>query len=73
MTPGPDSTTTTADGGLTRGPRQLTEWLRGRLGRESSLGWATEIEREAKTSGAPAIDLFFTFYDEYRAAHPRPA
>ncbi|MGY0068595.1 hypothetical protein ACWZEH_17640 [Streptomyces sp. QTS137] len=46
----------------------FTDWLRGRLGRESALRWATEIEREAEAAGVPAVELFFSLLDEYRAA-----
>lgn len=45
----------------------FSEWLWKRLGRHSSLGWATEIEREASTSGCASIDEFFALLDEYRA------
>ncbi|MEU6272708.1 hypothetical protein ABZ871_09860 [Streptomyces populi] len=48
----------------TQGP--FAEWLWQRLGRHSPLGWATEIEREARTVGTPAIELFFALFDEYR-------
>lgn len=34
----------------------FAEWLWKRLGRHSSLGWAAEIEREAKASNTPAVD-----------------
>ncbi|MFJ1981576.1 hypothetical protein [Streptomyces albogriseolus] len=49
----------------TQGP--FVEWLWHRLGRHSPLGWATEIEREAEATGVPAIELFFSLFDEYRA------
>ncbi|WP_252536944.1 hypothetical protein [Streptomyces sp. RO-S4] len=45
----------------------FAEWLCRRLGRHSSLGWAAQIEREAEAAGVPAIELFFSFFDEYRA------
>ncbi|MCF3136665.1 hypothetical protein IPZ69_41415 [Streptomyces olivochromogenes] len=48
----------------TQGP--FAEWLWRRLGRSSPLGWATEIEREARAAGTPAVELFFTLFDEYR-------
>ncbi|MFF7204151.1 hypothetical protein [Streptomyces sp. NPDC008141] len=43
------------------------QWLCHRNGYESSLGWATQIEREAETAGTPAIELFFSLLDQYRA------
>ncbi|MBT2410249.1 hypothetical protein J7I94_06705 [Streptomyces sp. ISL-12] len=46
----------------------FTTWLHTRLDRNSSLTWATEIEREAEATGVPAMGLFFTFLDEYLAA-----
>ena len=53
----------------TQGP--FAEWLWQRLGRHSSLGWAVEIEREAQEAGVPAVELFFSLFDEYRReAHP---
>ncbi|WP_445524513.1 hypothetical protein [Streptomyces cyslabdanicus] len=48
----------------TQGP--FAEWLWQRLGRHSSLGWAVEIEREAEKAGVPAVELFFSLFDEYR-------
>ncbi|MGP2437414.1 hypothetical protein [Streptomyces sp. JW3] len=45
----------------------FTHWLHRRLGRDSSLTWAAEIEREAQTAGVPAMDLFFELLDDYRA------
>ncbi|MFF4835655.1 hypothetical protein [Streptomyces sp. NPDC001315] len=54
----------------TQGP--FAEWLWQRLGRHSPLGWATEIEREARTAGTPAIELFFALFDEYRREHQSP-
>jgi hypothetical protein len=48
----------------TQGP--FAEWLWQRLGRHSSLGWAVEIEREAREAGVPAVELFFGLWDEYR-------
>ncbi|MCT7352566.1 hypothetical protein N4P33_10315 [Streptomyces sp. 15-116A] len=45
---------------------RFAHWLWQRLGRHSSLGWATEIEREAQQLDVPAIELFFTLLDEYR-------
>ncbi|MDT6986922.1 hypothetical protein ACFSUJ_07700 [Streptomyces lusitanus] len=53
----------------TQGP--FTEWLWHRLGRESPLSWATEIEREAEATGVPAIELLFRLFDEYRADRDR--
>ncbi|MFZ4189295.1 hypothetical protein [Streptomyces pseudogriseolus] len=52
--------------------RPFAEWLWHRLGRNSSLGWATEIEREAETAGVPAVELFFSLFGECRA-DPRPS
>ncbi|MCL7380097.1 hypothetical protein [Streptomyces sp. 35G-GA-8] len=48
---------------------RFSEWLCQRLSRQSSLGWATEIEREAEQAGIPAMEMFFEFLDEFRAAH----
>ncbi|BCL21845.1 hypothetical protein ACPCBX_34405 [Streptomyces tuirus] len=45
-----------------------SEWLGQRLGRHSCLGWAVEIEREAELAGRPAMEMFFEFLDEFRAA-----
>ncbi|MFJ2947529.1 hypothetical protein ACIO8H_07775 [Streptomyces sp. NPDC087226] len=50
---------------------QFAEWLWQRLGHHSSLGWAVEIEREAEAAGVPAVELFFSLLDEYRADHSR--
>ncbi|MFC5214511.1 hypothetical protein [Streptomyces coerulescens] len=52
--------------------RPFSEWLCRRLGRESSLGWATEIEREAERSGRPAMEMFFEFLDEFRGLDHQP-
>ena len=46
---------------------RFSEWLCQRLGRQSSLGWATEIEREAEQYGRPAMEMFFELLDEFRA------
>ncbi|MFC8512814.1 hypothetical protein [Streptomyces sp. NPDC057257] len=46
--------------------RPFSQWLCQRLGRQSSLGWATEIEREAEQAGRPAMEMFFEFLDEFR-------
>ncbi|WP_329292322.1 hypothetical protein [Streptomyces pseudovenezuelae] len=48
-------------------PSRFSEWLCQRQGRPSSLGWATEIEREAERSGRPAMEMFFELLDEFRA------
>ncbi|EMF29539.1 hypothetical protein H114_08261 [Streptomyces gancidicus BKS 13-15] len=53
----------------TRGP--FVEWLWHRIGRESPLSWATEIEREAEAAGVAAVELFFSFLDEFRADRDR--
>lgn len=45
----------------------FAEWLWQRLGRSSPLGWAVEIEREAEAANRPAVELFFSLLDEYRA------
>ncbi|QDO39859.1 hypothetical protein FNV62_18260 [Streptomyces sp. RLB3-17] len=50
----------------------FAEWLWKRLGRHSSLGWAAEIEREAEASNTPAVELFFSLLDEYRAERGQP-
>ncbi|MEU4094893.1 hypothetical protein [Streptomyces sp. NPDC026673] len=47
--------------------RPFAEWLWRRNGRHSPLGWAVEIEREAQESETPAIELFFSLLDQYRA------
>ncbi|MGW3337044.1 hypothetical protein ACWDCL_06100 [Streptomyces sp. NPDC001009] len=61
----------------------FSDWLWQRLGRESSLGWAVEIEREAERAHRPAMEMFFELLDEFRttdqrirdeaAPHSRPA
>ncbi|MGW4227070.1 hypothetical protein ACWEG1_26840 [Streptomyces bauhiniae] len=43
------------------------EWLQRRRGQQSALGWPVEIERDAESAGVPAIELFFSLLDEYRA------
>ncbi|WP_329580564.1 hypothetical protein [Streptomyces sp. NBC_01361] len=45
----------------------FSEWLWQRFDRSSSLGWATEIEREAQAANQEPLDLFFSLFDEYRA------
>ncbi|MET8475158.1 hypothetical protein ABZY90_18705 [Streptomyces sp. NPDC006422] len=49
------------------GPGKFAEWLWHRLGRESCLSWAREIEREAEATDRHPMDLFFSLFDEYRA------
>ncbi|WP_432166491.1 hypothetical protein [Streptomyces sp. bgisy031] len=51
----------------------FSDWLWQRLGRHSSLGWATEIEREAQAVGQEPMDLFFSLFNEYRAERGHPA
>ncbi|CAM5737920.1 hypothetical protein SALBM311S_03747 [Streptomyces alboniger] len=48
-------------------PGPFEDWHRERRGFDSSLGWPVEIEREAEAAGVPAVELFFSLYDEYRA------
>ncbi|WP_329121020.1 hypothetical protein [Streptomyces sp. NBC_01353] len=48
-------------------------WLNERNGRASALRWSTQIEHEAETTGAPAIELFFTLLDQFRAERQQPA
>lgn len=50
----------------------FAEWLWQRLGRRSSVGWATEIEREAQDAGVLAVELFFSLWDKYRAERSQP-
>lgn len=50
----------------------FAEWLWQRLRRRSSVGWATEVEREAQDAGVPAVELFFSLWDEYRAEPSQP-
>ncbi|WP_433413550.1 hypothetical protein ACQP1V_31155 [Microtetraspora malaysiensis] len=47
----------------------FAEWLWPRLGMSysSALGWAAEIENAAEKSSTPAMELFFTLLDEFRA------
>ncbi|MFF1812361.1 hypothetical protein ACFVXW_25125 [Streptomyces sp. NPDC058251] len=45
----------------------FAEWLWQRLGCSSALGWAVEIDREAEAANKPAVELFFSLLDEYRA------
>ncbi|WP_143202971.1 hypothetical protein [Streptomyces sp. CB02261] len=47
-------------------------WLRKRNGYESSLRWSAQIEREAAAVGMPAIELFFTLLDQFRAECGQP-
>ncbi|MET8078329.1 hypothetical protein [Streptomyces sp. NPDC005303] len=49
------------------GQSHFSEWLCQRQGRPSSLGWATEIEREAERSDRPAMEMFFELLDEFLA------
>ena len=51
----------------------FSRWLCQRNGEESSLGWSTRIEREAEATGAPAIELFFSLLDQFRAEHDQAA
>ncbi|MFE9737157.1 hypothetical protein [Streptomyces sp. NPDC006477] len=48
-------------------------WLNKRNGCASALRWSTQIEHEAETTGTPAIELFFTLLDQFRAEHQQPA
>ncbi|MFJ9347885.1 hypothetical protein [Streptomyces sp. NPDC101237] len=47
----------------------FSEWLWQRLGRHSSLGWATEIERDAERLGRPGMEMFFELLDEFRTSN----
>ncbi|MER8262918.1 hypothetical protein ABT007_01845 [Streptomyces griseus] len=49
------------------GPFNEWLWPRLRLGYESSLGWAIEIERAAEAAGIAPLDMFFGLLDEFRA------
>lgn len=51
----------------------FSRWLCQRNGEESSLGWSTQIEREAEATGTPAIELFFSLLDQFRAEHDQSA
>ncbi|MFD4758535.1 hypothetical protein ACFWOJ_06495 [Streptomyces sp. NPDC058439] len=42
-------------------------WLGKRNDCLPSLGWAAEIEREAKATNTPAVELFFTLLDQFQA------
>lgn len=53
------------------GQGHFSQWLEQRLGRQSSLGWATQIEQEAERCDKPAMEMFFEFLDEFRAADHR--
>ncbi|WP_395361943.1 hypothetical protein ACHGLA_19920 [Streptomyces sp. YH02] len=55
------------------GDTPFDTWLNERNGRASSLRWSTQIEREAEATSIPAIELFFTLLDQFRAEHQRPA
>ncbi|MFF4168865.1 hypothetical protein [Streptomyces sp. NPDC001744] len=55
------------------GDTPFDTWLNERNGRPSALRWSTQIEREAETTGAPAIELFFTLLDQFRAEQQRSA
>ncbi|MFD9941142.1 hypothetical protein ACFWYW_50065 [Nonomuraea sp. NPDC059023] len=50
----------------------FAEWLWTKLGRQSSLGWAAEIGREAEAENVNPLELFFTFVDDYRVERARP-
>ncbi|WP_433216002.1 hypothetical protein [Microtetraspora malaysiensis] len=52
----------------------FAEWLWPRLGMSypSALGWAVEIENAAEKSGTPAMELFSTLLDEFRAERDHP-
>ncbi|MER5199412.1 hypothetical protein ACWD3J_18515 [Streptomyces sp. NPDC002755] len=52
-------------------PGRFSDWLCQRLGRESSLGWAVEIEHEAERADRPAMEMFFELLDEFRASDQR--
>jgi hypothetical protein len=51
----------------------FTEWLWQRLGHKSAMGWAVEIEREARAADQQPIDMFFSLFDEYRAERDQAA
>ncbi|MGA5498201.1 hypothetical protein ACPCSP_28015 [Streptomyces cinereoruber] len=55
------------------GDAPFDTWLNERNGRPSALSWSTEIEREAETTGTPAIELFFTLLDQFRAERQQSA
>ncbi|WP_405797349.1 hypothetical protein [Streptomyces sp. NBC_01506] len=51
------------------GTTPFADWLWTRPGMpdQSSLSWATEIERAAERTGRPAMEMFFELLDEFRA------
>ncbi|MFF3842271.1 hypothetical protein [Streptomyces sp. NPDC001930] len=55
------------------GDTAFDTWLNERNGRASSLRWSIQIEREAEATGTPAIELFFTLLDQFRAKRQQPA
>lgn len=55
------------------GQAPFDAWLCERNGRASSLLWAVEIEHEAEAAGTPAIELFFTLLDQFRAQREQSA
>ncbi|MFF6867279.1 hypothetical protein [Streptomyces sp. NPDC012450] len=55
------------------GSAPFDTWLNERAGRASALRWSTQIEREAETTGTPALELFFTLLDQFRAERQQPA
>ncbi|MYV69128.1 hypothetical protein GT043_24940 [Streptomyces sp. SID2131] len=48
-------------------------WLNERAGRPSALRWAAQIECEAEATGTPALELFFTLLDQFRAERQQTA
>ncbi|MFF9067858.1 hypothetical protein ACF09E_21155 [Streptomyces sp. NPDC014891] len=48
-------------------------WLGLRNGGLNAQGWAVAIEREAEAIDTPAIELFFTLLDQFRAERQQPA
>ncbi|MFC8270445.1 hypothetical protein ACFUIZ_32700 [Streptomyces cinereoruber] len=55
------------------GSAPFDTWLNERAGRPSALRWSTQIEREAETIGTPALELFFTLLDQFRAERQQTA
>ncbi|WP_327162587.1 hypothetical protein [Streptomyces zaomyceticus] len=54
------------------GDTPFNTWLNERNGRASALRWSTQIEHEAESTGTPAIELFFTLLDQFRADRQQP-
>ncbi|MEU9705288.1 hypothetical protein [Streptomyces sp. NPDC047981] len=55
------------------GDTPFDTWLNERNGRGSAVRWPAQIEHEAETTGTPAVELFFSLLDQFRAERQQPA